>query len=831
MTRFAGAIFAATFGAKFGAKFGALICAAFAVALSTPPGAAAQDARAAAGQPYKIGVFLENYQERCYSIGFGDAVRRFVEIEVERINRRDGVAGRPIEPIFIEERQLGDLKHLSAEQNEARKSKLRETLRTQILEAAQTGELLGFVGPSLSGVNRVLFGQHGAELDALGVPFIVRTSDASALSEFRNVFVARPDDLERAEPIADFIAAQGARKVFFAIRSSNTGRPGRREKLLEKVQAALGEDRIAGFHVIEAKRAADWERRDFLPDSVDALVAKIKASAPDMVFLSVGYAARAAQLADRLREEGVAPPLFFDARLAAVVDRMKAPYPAAIFSATRPGESLPAIANSALDAVTSRGSQEDWIFSGQLNAAFAARTPNGCDGATERRALDFISKDAPRNSSRIAAGAAAADMVRLVAEAAAGAGGRAQLETRRRAVLTALSSRYLEGRGVFEGSYGQWSFYSTRVAADRPPYFLTLPAGAERLILAPRQYLRERQAGGDASKPGPLRTIPTLYIDVDLVRTYNISEDERTFFADFYLTIQPPADDPIAQAAAKLENIDFANAYLDLEGENGRQISWQAVSDGETDQTIFPPGIKVYRVSGRFFFTPRLRRFPFDSQRFRVDIKPSRIAQPFLIQPPPSELRDNTVDSERWNLRQSVVTIESSTVPIVDTLAGRPTVAPYYEASFAWVMKRDAKDFFLRALVPLGFIVLTSYLSIFISREKFEAIVTIQVTGLLSSVALYLSVPQAAADSTTISDWIFMFSYTMISIMIAISICRVNKYVARRIWLTEALRALHIALIIPVVLAFTVYSLADVGDFVQQLGLVEPSEEDIGFGG
>ena len=44
--------------------------------------------------------------------------------------------------------------------------------------------------------------------------------------------------------------------------------------------------------------------------------------------------------------------------------------------------------------------------------------------------------------------------------------------------------------------------------------------------------------------------------------------------------------------------------------------------------------------------------------------------------------------------------------------------------------------------VPLGFILFVAYLSIFIPRTHFEAIVTIQVTALLSAVALYLSLPK-----------------------------------------------------------------------------------------
>ena len=58
-------------------------------------------------------------------------------------------------------------------------------------------------------------------------------------------------------------------------------------------------------------------------------------------------------------------------------------------------------------------------------------------------------------------------------------------------------------------------------------------------------------------------------------------------------------------------------------------------------------------------------------------------------------------------------------------------------------MKRQTTDYFLRVVVPLGFILIVAYLSIFIPRAHFEAIVTIQVTALLSAVALYLALPKS----------------------------------------------------------------------------------------
>lgn len=116
---------------------------------------------------------------------------------------------------------------------------------------------------------------------------------------------------------------------------------------------------------------------------------------------------------------------------------------------------------------------------------------------------------------------------------------------------------------------------------------------------------------------------------------------------------------------------------------------------------------------------------------------------------------------------------------------------PFYKMNFSWVMKRETGDYYLRVVIPLAFILFVGYLSVFIPREHFEAIVTIQVTALLSAVALYLSIPKVGSEDATISDQIFLFDYLAVSLMILISIIRVNWRVRANRNLDRALMAAH----------------------------------------
>ena len=83
---------------------------------------------------------------------------------------------------------------------------------------------------------------------------------------------------------------------------------------------------------------------------------------------------------------------------------------------------------------------------------------------------------------------------------------------------------------------------------------------------------------------------------------------------------------------------------------------------------------------------------------------------------------------------------------------------------------------------------------------------TIQVTALLSAVALYLALPKVdAGDGTTMSDRIFLFIYSAVSLMIVISILRISRPVARSRWVAKSLGLVHVVLIPLLVAAMTLY--------------------------
>jgi hypothetical protein len=389
-------------------------------------------------------------------------------------------------------------------------------------------------------------------------------------------------------------------------------------------------------------------------------------------------------------------------------------------------------------------------------------------------------------------------MVRLVAAAARSAGPPARTARLRAEIVDALKTTYATGRGTFSGSFDNWSFRPATRAAARVPFIVQLAHGRGRTQLAPVQFVR--------LKNETLRSVSTLYLDIDLLRAFRIDDNEKSFFAEFNLAMRDDGKDN------SIDEIEFSNAFLDPRT-NDRQLTIRVLNAGGKSEA-YPDDMRIYQVSGRFMFDPRLANYPFDTQRFSIDIRPKRGDAPFIVQPPPQSLRDQQVIADGWVPKEQYVGYDEDFVATVDAMSHDQSVVPFYKASFVWTMTRQTTDYFLRVVVPLGFIVIVAYLSIFIPRTQFEAIVTIQVTALLSAVALYLALPKIDADTTTLSDRIFLFTYMAVSVMIGISIMRINRNIAARKWLRDLLFTIHVIAIpfMGLLMAFYVHQASIAGD-------------------
>jgi hypothetical protein len=717
-------------------------------------------AEAASRAPVHISIFTSGRNDVCFDPGDVAAITKLARQEQDRINRQGGINGRAVRLQFFDD----------ARSDQTSIANLRAALSDPLT--------IAMVGMSNSNRSKTTFDALDRELRESSVPFISNIAVNSIFAKYPNIFTTQASqDDERLPVMVQFIKHQEFKRVAFvgmsdAVFSAALG---------DGLKKQLGSDAVVADHRLKAQ-GEGLDRA-----AVAAMVADLKTQTPDMLVLGIGNA-RAAQVLPEIVATGITPALFITGRIDALPAEVTKIYPNAIYQLA--WDRLPEADNNRLRKLVARTPAESWLFEGRKIAGAPGWAKGECKA---RPVVEVPDPFTSANMRAIGVGTQFADMIALVAAAGQTADANASIPDLRRHIAEQMSTTYATGKGVFKGSFENWAFQPASRVAVRTPFIVMLPQGLGRTQLAPVQFVR--------IKDGTLRKTETLYIDVDMVKATRVEDNDKTFFAEFFLSMRD-------NGHSSIDQIEFTNAFLDPKT-NGRQITTEVLHGGGAN-AAYPEAMKVYKVAGRFTFDSDLASYPFDTQRFTIDLQPKRGDQPFIVQPPPHQLRNKAVTTDGWDLKSQYVGYDEDFVGIVDAYTHAPSVVPYYKASFVWIMKRQTTDYYLRVVVPLLFIFAVAYLSIFIPHTHFEAIVTIQVTALLSAVALYLSLPKLDADTATVSDRIFVFNYMLVSLMIVISILRVNRFVGQWPRLRDSLGLLHIFVVPAMVgaMAYFVYELS-----------------------
>jgi len=715
-------------------------------ALGPAPTPTRADEAEAAGRPVTVKVLLSSRTDACYDPGDLRAIKRFVRIEQRRVNESGGIAGRKLNVDFLDDKRNND------------------RAVGNVHAAFSDPDTIAVVGLSNAERAKAAFDSLGREINDSKVPFLSDISLNSLFAKYANVFTTRPSqDDERLPVLVQFVRQMGAAKTAFVGLKDN----------LFSASLADGLKRPVSGTTLVADHRLTLKDEKLDPAEVAAAVANLKQQNPDLIYLSLG-GNRLGGVIKELIAAKVTPPLFIGSRIDAIPPEIARAYPSDIYQIA--WEDLPGVYNDRVRRMVSAANPANWIFEGDRNSDAPGWSSGECKPRPDGYEPDPLSPD---NLRAIRVGGQYADMLGLIAAAARTASLPTDVGQLRAHVLDQMQTTYATGHGTFKGRFDDWSFRPQTRAAARTPFILRLVHSLGVIQLAPTQFVRLRDE--------TLRSVNTLYLDIDLMRTFNIDDNDKSFFAEFYLTIHDDGK------GASIDQIEFSNAYLDPKT-NDRQLTVRVLNEGGKG-TAYPDDIKVYQVAGRFTFNPDLANYPFDTQRFPIDLRPRRADVPFIIQPPPPLLRDQSVIADGWLPNAQYVGFDEDFVPSVDARTHDQSVVPFYKTTFVWQMTRQTTDYFLRVVVPLAFILTVAYLSIFIPRAHFEAIVTIQVTALLSAVALYLALPKIDADTATLSDRIFLFIYMAVSLMIAISIVRISPFIAHRPRVQRALGLVHVALI------------------------------------
>jgi hypothetical protein len=597
-------------------------------------------------------------------------------------------------------------------------------------------------------------------IGASGVPLISELSVESLFSTYGNIF-SLTRSVRDEQQVFEGFARDRLKKIAFI---------GTKDDLYTKAYFEHIQSMASSIPIV----STFWlggEVEDHEQDVASA-IASIKASGADGIFLSVGRK-RGAAFLKRLAAEGVTLPVF--------------------------------IGLGSINGIVGDPGGGGRDYQGALYEIAEGGIANLNNERLEQLMRAPSSPASHNNYSPYAVGYGAryADLVAMVAEFA----GRSQspdVESVRRHITDELL-HLSEGSRVWRGLAQDWSFTRERTSAERSLLVERKP-GEAASTLAPMQYVRMGGAG--------MMRIPVLYVHLDMVRIFGVDSNEKTFESEFFFTMR-------SEAAVSISAIEFTNAEM------SEQLATPLINIREVHRDVAQgPGdvmTRIYKISGRFRFAPDLGKYPFDQQIFSISFQPASTASAFFIQPPSERVRSHNFSVEGWRIENHYVGTNDLIIRTISSNAGDERIIPYYNFNYTWVMKRQVVDYVLRVIVPLSFILIVAYVAIFIPRSEFEAIMGIQVTALLSAIALYLALSQPGADDATLSDVIFLMAYGAITSMIALSVLEVNPTVMKS---ETAMKIIHVAQVylvpafalatIGIVLAAAAYDLT-ITDFLKRL--------------
>ena len=747
------------FGTKIAAHAAAILGGLLVlVALACGPSAAAAPADAAAAK-YSIAVFTTSPANKCFVTGALKATEHFIKRRIGELNRLPEFAGRQLRADFYNDYSDPEI------------------ATANVKKALDDPATLAMIGLSGSNRAKAVFEKLGDEIGKRNIPFITDMSVTGLFEPYANVFTMRPSqESERAPVIAQFLKDGKYQRPAFAGMTDNIASA----ELVKLLKASEGGAPLVAEQTIAVKdgKAADGD--------IKAAVDAFKAKDADVVVVSLG----GAPLEDFIKEattQGLRAELFLlsDGEKVLRSEAAKA-HPATLYQLA--WQTLPEVYNSRLRLNMMARADERWMFVDTPVKSAPGWASSECKMPPEGTPTSPLD---PANLRAVGRGARFGDMASLIGEILKNSSPDLALPSQRARIIEELKTTYAAGRGTFRGAFDNWSFHPLRRTASQTPHILRKTRTAENPRLAARQYVKLRN---DA-----LREIKTVYMDLDLIRIFRIDDNEKSFFAEFFLTMNSDGGFPV-------ENIEFANAFLDAEG-GGQKITILELHAGGASG-VYPEGVRIYKATGKFMMRPDFSRYPFDTQLFPVEMKPKSGDAAFIVQPPPAHLRDRVLEADGWLLKDQYVGYDEDYIPVTDARTDEKSIVPFYKADFAVVMQREATDYYLRVVVPLAFILIVAFLSIFIPREHFEAVVTIQVTALLSAVALYLSIPKVGNDAATVSDRIFLLDYLAVSLMIAISVARVNPWLRHYPLVERVLKYVHV-LGVPLLVLAMAYYLSD----------------------
>ncbi len=682
--------------------------------------------------PLKFGLLISSDADRCYDAGVLKAVRRLARKEINAVNEAGGLLGRRVELEIFDDQE--------------NPQKTLEIVKQAIADPT----LIGLAGLGSSTRGQYVFQRAGDQIGASQLPFVTDISVSQIYAPYKNVFSMASAIEDELDVVRAFLKDKGiSRPAFIGIEG-------------DLYSASLGD----GLANPESRPALAMDRRVMVSnysvasETIIDVVRGVEQAQADMIILAV-QSGPGAEVLQELVKSGIRTPiLILYGRIATVLRLSKAlPSDLKFYQLGRDG--VPYVYNERLrQLIWTSSNQAEWIFEDTPNRA---NTKGWAEGGHCKPKAQLSKEQIFSSSNRraIGRGMQYRDILHLMIKQARNAPEGSDPQTLRQHIANKLHG-YFEGRQVYKGLWQDWTFTKNRAVAS-DILITTYSTDPQSAALAPIQYRRVNAS---------IVKSPVIDMSIGLIRLARIDSNERQFDAEFYLSLKS-VDNRIS-----IKALDFTNAVRSQFGRE-RLITNRELHDGNSGSR-FPAGVKVYKVSGTFHFNPELGSYPFDTQRLSISFQAVNAGRPFLIQPLAQHQRNTSGNLDGWSLKDQYVGSEQDIISTISANGPEQQLVPIYKFNQTWVAQRISVDYYIRVIVPLSFILLVTYFSVFLPSRRFDSIVAIQVTALLSSIALYLALPKVDTDQATLSDKMFILTYAAVAMMIGLTILKDSNPISGR---------------------------------------------------
>ena len=236
-----------------------------------------------------------------------------------------------------------------------------------------------------------------------------------------------------------------------------------------------------------------------------------------------------------------------------------------------------------------------------------------------------------------------------------------------------------------------------------------------------------------------INSVITFNIDVE--RITNVSIEDGTFGAEFYMDITSKNEEPLD--SIRFNNLSSLNPKHEV----------RKIEKRRSDELFSTR----YIITSNFDFNPIADNYPFDEQFVYISI--TCTDQDSQIQPVPEQYLDTEFKCDGWSIiySKSGINRKKNWIALNSNLKKSPKINE--EIRLGWELKRQNSMTLLKIGIPLFFLYVLVYYTLFLGVEESGTALGYLTTAFLSSIALYFSTERPQPLSMTTIDVVFAFFY------------------------------------------------------------------------